>query len=48
MSRKVQSFRGPFDHAQHIDAAGLGCADCHEITAGGPAKLKRDTCANCH
>ncbi len=47
-TRKVASFRGPFDHAVHIDAAGLGCTDCHEITAGGPVKLKRDTCATCH
>jgi len=46
--RKVASFRGEFDHAFHLDEAGQSCADCHELAAGKPVVLKRETCAACH
>jgi nitrate/TMAO reductase-like tetraheme cytochrome c subunit len=46
--RKVPSFRGPFEHTLHVDAAGLACAECHEITKGGAARLKTSACAACH
>lgn len=46
--RTVASPRGPFDHALHIESAGLACADCHEVRKGGPARLKTETCATCH
>ena len=46
--RKVTSFRGPFDHAFHLDEAGQTCADCHEIAPGKPVRLKKETCATCH
>jgi nitrate/TMAO reductase-like tetraheme cytochrome c subunit len=46
--RKVQSFRGEFDHAFHLDDAGQTCADCHELAADGAARLKKETCTACH
>src|SRR5262245_39223255 len=45
--RKVPSPRGPFDHALHIEAAGLTCDTCHE-TGGEAVRLKSDACATCH
>jgi len=44
----VKSFRGEFDHSLHVDGAGQACADCHDLTAGKPARLKQDHCAECH
>lgn len=45
---KVESPRGPFDHAFHLDDAGQGCADCHELAPGKPVRLREETCAGCH
>lgn len=47
-TRKVRSFRGPFDHALHLDTVGLSCADCHEVAAGRPVRLLTANCATCH
>jgi len=38
-----------FDHVRHTTGAGLGCADCHELTAGRGQGLPRTAkCAECH
>ncbi|HXH27395.1 MAG TPA: cytochrome c3 family protein, partial [Candidatus Polarisedimenticolia bacterium] len=47
-TRKVQSPLGSFDHAFHLDEAGQGCSDCHELAAGKPVRLKTETCQGCH
>ncbi len=39
---------GDFSHAFHLDEAGQTCADCHEVSPGGPVRLKKETCAACH
>jgi nitrate/TMAO reductase-like tetraheme cytochrome c subunit len=46
--RKVPSPRGSFDHALHLDAAGLSCDACHEAAPAGPVRLRKEACANCH
>jgi nitrate/TMAO reductase-like tetraheme cytochrome c subunit len=46
--QKVASFRGEFDHAFHLDEAGQACDDCHDLSPGKPASLKKEACAVCH
>jgi len=45
--RKVQSFRGEFDHAVHIDDAEKTCVDCHDVKAPLPG-IKKEACKECH
>jgi len=46
--RTFPTERGDFSHAFHLDEVGQTCSDCHELTSGGPVKLKRGHCADCH
>jgi predicted CXXCH cytochrome family protein len=45
--KTVQSFRGEFDHALHVDDAGKTCTDCHDVSQT-PPRLKKETCRECH
>jgi hypothetical protein len=44
----VSSDLGDFDHSMHIEATGLDCTDCHDLTPGQPVKLNGAVCADCH
>lgn len=47
-SRAVPSFRGPFEHALHVDTAGLECGQCHVVAEDGRISVDREACATCH